>query len=67
MKAHFTGLAVAVLLAIGTTLPGHAEDAAAPKATTAPGAAQTPAATQTQGGSQQQWPEPWWPWSYTSS
>jgi hypothetical protein len=46
MKGHFTGLAVAALLvAIGATLPGHAEDAAAPKATTAPAAAQTPAAT----------------------
>src|SRR6202051_729367 len=45
MKTHFTGLAVAALLAIGTTLPGHAEDAAAPKAPAAPAAAQTPAAT----------------------
>jgi hypothetical protein len=33
MTAHFTGLAVAALLAIGATLPGHAEDAAAPAAT----------------------------------
>ena len=41
MKAHFTGLAVAALLAIGATLPGHAEDAAAAPA--APAAAQTPA------------------------
>jgi hypothetical protein len=30
MKTHFTGLAVAVLLAIGPTLPGHAQDAATP-------------------------------------
>ena len=45
MKTHFTGLAVAALLAIGATLPGHAQDAAAPKATAAPAAAQTPAAT----------------------
>jgi hypothetical protein len=28
---------------------------------------QTPATTQTPGGSQQQWPEPWWPWTYPSS
>jgi hypothetical protein len=41
MKAHFTGLAVAALLVAALTLPGHAEDAAAP---TAPAAAQKEAA-----------------------
>jgi hypothetical protein len=30
MKTHFTGLAIAALLAIGPTLPGYAEDAAPP-------------------------------------
>ena len=47
MKAHFTSLAVAALLVIGPTLPGYAEDAAAPKAPAAPATTQTPAATQT--------------------
>ncbi len=28
---------------------------------------QTPTATQVPSESQQQWPEPWWPWSYPSS
>ena len=37
MKSHFTGLTVAALLVIGATLPGYAEDAAAP---TAPAATQ---------------------------
>jgi len=32
MKTHFTGLAIAALLVIGPTLPGYAEDAAAPAA-----------------------------------
>jgi len=41
MKPHFTGFAVAALLVIAPTLPGYAEDAAAPATT------QTPAATQT--------------------
>jgi hypothetical protein len=41
MKAHFTGFAVAALLVAGFTLPGYAEDAAAP---TAPAAAQKEAA-----------------------
>jgi hypothetical protein len=41
MKAHFTGLVVAALLIAGLTLPGYAEDAAAP---TAPAAAQKEAA-----------------------
>ena len=35
MKSHFTGLAVATLIVFGT-LPGYAEDAAAPKAPAAP-------------------------------
>lgn len=42
MKSHFTGLAVAALLVIGPTLPGHAEDAAPAKSPAAP-AAQTEA------------------------
>ena len=41
IKPHFTGFAVAALLVIGTTVPGFAEDAAAPTA-------QTPAATPTE-------------------
>jgi len=41
MKLHCTALAVAALLAIGQTLPGHAEDAPAPSA--APRATQTEA------------------------
>jgi hypothetical protein len=32
MKKHFTGLAIATLLAIGPVVPGHAEDAATPAA-----------------------------------
>jgi hypothetical protein len=44
MKAHFTALAVAVLLVVGPTLPGHAEDApAAPPAAAAPAAEPAPA------------------------
>ena len=43
MKAHFTGLAIAALLVIGPTLPGYAEDAAAPAVPAAPAAAQTEA------------------------
>ncbi len=43
MKTHFAGLAIAALLVIGPTLPGHAEDAAA-----TPTAPATPAATQTE-------------------
>jgi hypothetical protein len=39
MKTHITSLAVAVLLMMGTALPGHAEDAAPPAAP----AATTPA------------------------
>jgi hypothetical protein len=39
MKSHLTGVALAALLAIGATLPGHAEDAAKPADTTAPAAA----------------------------
>ena len=38
MKTYFTGLAVAALLVIGATLPGYAEDAAAPAAPAAPAA-----------------------------
>jgi hypothetical protein len=37
MKSHLTGVALAVLLAIGATLRGHAEDATRP-ADTAPAA-----------------------------
>ena len=48
MKTHFTGLAFAVLFVFGPTLPGYAEDAAAPKAPAAPTATQAPAATQTE-------------------
>jgi hypothetical protein len=48
MRSHFTGPAVAALLVIGSVLPGHAEDAAAPKAPAAPATTQTPAATQTE-------------------
>ena len=44
MKLHFTGLAIAILLVIGPTLPGYAEDAAAPTAApAAPAAGQTEA------------------------
>jgi hypothetical protein len=43
MKSHLTGFAVATLLVIGPTLPGYAQDAAAPKAQAAPAAAQTEA------------------------
>jgi hypothetical protein len=41
MKIHFAGLAVAILLAAGTTLPGHAEDAAPSNAPAAPATAPT--------------------------
>jgi hypothetical protein len=41
MKTHFAGLAIAALLVIGPTLPGHAEDAAPSNAPAAPAAAQT--------------------------
>jgi hypothetical protein len=41
MKTHFAGLAIAALLVIGPTLPGHAEDAAPSDAPAAPAAAQT--------------------------
>jgi hypothetical protein len=44
MKTHFTGFAVAALLAIAPTLPGHAQDAAAPKPDAAPAASQNEAA-----------------------
>ena len=43
MKTHFTGLAFAALLVVASTLPGYAEDAAAPTAAPAP-----PAASQTE-------------------
>ncbi len=43
MKFHFTGLAIAALLIVGPILPGHAEDAAAPKDTMTPAATQTKA------------------------
>jgi hypothetical protein len=43
MKSHLTGVALAALLAIGASLPGHAEDAAKP-VDTAPAAA-APAAS----------------------
>ena len=36
MKSHLTGVALAALIAIGATLPGHAEDAAKPADTVAP-------------------------------
>ena len=45
MKTHFTGLAVAALLAIGATLPGYAEDAVAPAAPAAPATTQAEAPT----------------------
>jgi hypothetical protein len=46
MKAHLTGLAVALLLTIISTLPGHAEDSTAPATPAAPAASpSTPAAT----------------------
>jgi hypothetical protein len=45
MKLHFTGLAVAALLAIGPTLSCHAEDAVAPKASATPASPQTPTQT----------------------
>jgi hypothetical protein len=44
MKPHFTGLAVAALIVIGSNLPGYAEDAAAPTTPAAPATVQTPAA-----------------------
>jgi hypothetical protein len=43
MKFHFAGLAIAALLVIGPILPGHAEDAAAPKDPAAAAPAQTEA------------------------
>jgi hypothetical protein len=43
MKSQFTGVALAALLAIGASLPGHAEDAAKPADTTAPAASKTDA------------------------
>jgi hypothetical protein len=43
MKTHFTGLAVAALLIVGSALPSFAEDAAAPSTPAAPTAAQTEA------------------------
>jgi hypothetical protein len=43
MKTYFAGFAVAVLLTVGLTLPGHAEDAAASTAPATPAAAQTEA------------------------
>ena len=43
VKAHFAVLATAALLVFGPALPGHAEDAAAPKAAPAPTAPQTEA------------------------
>ena len=39
MKFRLTGAALAALLAIGASLPGHAEDAARPADTAAPAAA----------------------------
>jgi len=30
MKSHFTGIALAAMLVVGASLPGHAEDAAKP-------------------------------------
>jgi hypothetical protein len=36
MKSYFTGLAVAALLAVGPTLPGHAQDAPPAAKTEAP-------------------------------
>jgi hypothetical protein len=41
MKPHFTGLAAAALLVIGSTLPGRTEDAAEPPAS-APATTQAP-------------------------
>jgi hypothetical protein len=43
MRSHFTVLAAAALLVFSSALPGHAEDAATPKAQPAPAAAQTTA------------------------
>jgi len=39
MKSHLIGVALAALLAIGASLPGHAEDAAKPADTAAPATA----------------------------
>jgi hypothetical protein len=47
MKSRLTGVALAALLAIGATLPGHAEDAAKPADTVAPAAAAPAASTPT--------------------
>src|SRR5437879_2853049 len=41
MRKHFTDLAIATLLAVAPTVPGHAEDAAPPPAQAAPAATQT--------------------------
>jgi uncharacterized membrane protein len=38
MKSQFAGIALATLLVIGASLPGHAEDAAKPADTAAPAA-----------------------------
>jgi hypothetical protein len=43
MKSYFTGLAIAALLVTGLTLPGYAEDTAAPAATAAPQSEAPPA------------------------
>jgi hypothetical protein len=43
MKTHFTGFAIAALLVITATLPGYAEDAAAPAAPAAAPAEAAPA------------------------
>ena len=41
MKTHFTGLALAALLTIGSSLPGYSEDATTPPAAATPPAART--------------------------
>lgn len=43
MKSIFTGIALAALLTIGASLPGHAEDAAKPADTAAPAASKAEA------------------------
>jgi hypothetical protein len=45
MKTQIAGIAIAALLSIGSSLPGYAEDAVAPKDTAAPAATQTEAPT----------------------
>jgi hypothetical protein len=47
MRNHFTGFAIATLLAVAPALPGHAEDAPPPPAAATPAQA-APAATQSQ-------------------